>query len=410
MNAEYDVIVMGGGPAGSTAATLVADAGLKTLLVERERMPRFHVGESLMPETYWTLRRLGVLDRLRLEPFTRKVGVQFVDGDGKISQPFLFAEHDPRDCVQTWHVERAAFDKLLFERAAEAGAECHDCTRASHVRLSASPPHRVEIKKAGGPTSEVSARVVIDATGQQSLLANRLRLKSVDQQLRKAAIWGHFRGAKRKPAGAPELTTILHTKRQRAWFWYIPIGKRNVSVGLVSDHHRLLRDAGSPAEMFHREMKECEVLTDLMQEAQLVDTLHVAKEFSYSTRQRSGPGWVMVGDAFGFLDPIYSTGVFLALRSGELAADCVIDGVRSDDLSPARLGRWVHDFDVGVSRFRTLVNAFYRADFSFSEFLRKHPEHHSNLTDLLIGRAFTSAAASLVEDLERALRAPTPAA
>ena len=132
---SYDCVVIGAGPAGSTAAALIAESGHSTLLVERASMPRFHVGESLMPETYWTFQRLGILDRLRQSSFVRKVGVQFVGESGKQSQPFHFFDHDPRDCAQTWHVERAGFDQLLFETAREKGAECLDTTKVLDVQF-----------------------------------------------------------------------------------------------------------------------------------------------------------------------------------------------------------------------------------------------------------------------------------
>jgi flavin-dependent dehydrogenase len=133
MKNHYDCIVIGAGPAGSTAAALVAEAGCSTLLVERERVPRFHIGESLMPETYWTLQRLGVLERMKSSPFIKKLSVQFVSASGKESQPFFFRDHDPRECAETWQVERADFDKLLFDNAAEKGADCRDRTRVLSV-------------------------------------------------------------------------------------------------------------------------------------------------------------------------------------------------------------------------------------------------------------------------------------
>ena len=130
---QYDCLVMGGGPAGSTVAALVAEAGFSTLLVEREALPRPCVGESLMPETYWVFQRLGVLDQLRASPFPHKVGVQFVSPTGKESAPFFFRTHDDRQCSQTWHVDRAEFDKMLFDNAAQLGAHCHDRTRVLDV-------------------------------------------------------------------------------------------------------------------------------------------------------------------------------------------------------------------------------------------------------------------------------------
>ena len=402
MKTKYDCIVIGGGPAGSTAAAIVAQAGFATMLVERERFPRFHVGESLMPETYWTLRRLGMLDKVKVSRFTKKIGVQFVGPSGKESQPYYFDEHDSRECAQTWHVERADFDKMLFDNATDRGADCFDQTKVVDVTLGESPPHEVVVKSRSSDPQTVSARVIVDATGQHSLLANRLRIKINNPKLRKAAIWGHFTGAVRQHDGEPEVTTILRTTCKQAWFWYIPLAGDKVSVGLVSDNGNLLKGR-IPEQVFSEVASKCIGLQERLANAKMSGKLHVAKEFSYTSRQRSGNGWVLVGDAYGFIDPIYSTGVFLALKSGELAADCVVEGLRGGDTSAAQLGKWTSDFEAGVSRFRKLVDAFYTDTFSFADFVAEHPHHQRNLTDLLIGRAFTPAAASLIADLDRAV-------
>jgi flavin-dependent dehydrogenase len=404
VNRPYDCLVIGGGPAGCTTAALVAEAGFETLLVERDEVPRFHVGESLMPETYWTLKRLGVIDTLERSAFSRKIGVQFVDETGKQSEPFFFRQHDDRASSETWHVERAHFDKLLFDNAAEKGANCLDRTRVVELDLRAESPHRAVLRDATGSTRSIEAKVVVDATGQHSMIANQLRLRVMNPQLRKAAIWGHFQiPARKESAGA--VTTILHTEGKQAWFWHIPVAPDRVSIGLVSDNDFLFKDRSSPECVFKEELLRCPGLTDRLQCGERQGKLHISKEFSYTTKQHAGNGWVLVGDAFGFIDPIYSTGVFLALRSGELAADCIMIGLSSGDVSATQLGKWTADFKRGVQLFRKLVDAFYTNEFSFARFLMEHPEHHSNLTDLLIGRAFHPEAGRIFDDLDPALEA-----
>jgi len=186
VQSSYDCIVVGGGPAGSTVATLVADAGFSTLQLEREKMPRFHIGESLMPETYWVFKRLGIIDKLNAT-FTKKYSVQFVNNTGKESAPFFFQEHDSRDCSQTWQVERSKFDKLLFDNAAEKGAECLDETRVLDVLMNGEQATGVKIQTADGQTRDIAAKVVVDATGLSAILANKLRLRVDDPNLRKSA-------------------------------------------------------------------------------------------------------------------------------------------------------------------------------------------------------------------------------
>jgi flavin-dependent dehydrogenase len=394
---------MGAGPGGSTTAALVAQAGHPTLLVEREKMPRFHVGESLMPETYWTLQRLGVLDQMRQRDFVTKVGVQFVSHSGKESQPFFFDEHDPRECSRTWHVERADFDQMLFDNAAAKGAEGRDQTRVLGVRLQDRPDHQVTLQLADGSTTTVNTRVVVDATGQSSLLANRLGLREDNRRLRKASIWGYFRGAERCTDIQRNTTTILHTSDKKAWFWYIPLSQDVVSVGLVGDNDFLLKNRTTPEATFAEELAKCSAVQRRLEGSQFLGQYHVAKEFSYSTRQHAGPGWVLVGDAFGFIDPIYSSGVFLALQSGQAAADAIVEGFARNDLSGEQLGGWAEEFLRGAELIRKLVHAFYTDEFSFGAFMKQHPEHKGRLTDLLIGRVYGDDVGKIFDDLDAAL-------
>ena len=416
---SYDCIVLGAGPAGCAAAALVAEAGFSTLLVEREPLPREHVGESLMPESYWVFEKLGVLDQLKSSRFPKKVGVQFVNNTGKESQPFFFRTHDDRDCAETWHVERAEFDKMLFDNAAARGADCRDQTRvlevlfdgnrATGVRLNID--RQVESTAAdsdpvdsptGGQTSTctVKSRVVVDATGQQSLIANRLGLKQINPDLKKAGIWRHYRGGERDESGGGVKTIILHTSDKQAWFWYIPQSSDIISVGCVGDASYLLKGRGTPAQVMDEELAKCEGVKSRLANAQPLDDLAIAKEFSYTTSQAAGDGWVLAGDAWGFIDPVYSSGVYFALKSADMAAECVIDALKNDDPSAARLGAWSDEFAAGTKWVRKLVHAFYSGQFRVGKFAMEYPQHMPALTDLLIGRMFSPAVPALFEDLD----------
>ena len=400
---QVDCAIIGAGPAGSTAAALIAEQGFSTLLLERDRFPRFHVGESLMPETYWTLRRLGILDQMKQQTFPYKVGVQFVSDSGKESTPFYFDQHDPRECSRTWHVERADFDHMLFKNAAAKGADCRDGSRVLDIQLHGADGASIIYQTDDGAKHDLATRVVIDATGQQAMLANRLGLKEIDARLKKASIWTYYRGAARSEDPDRNTTIILHTNDRSCWFWYIPLSNDIVSVGVVGDHEYLLKDRGRPEQTFAEELAKCEAVQRRVAGAQRSGDFHVAKEFSYATRQHAGDGWVLVGDAFGFIDPVYSSGVFLALKSGEMAADAVADGLRKGDLSAAQLGRWTRDFKAGIVWIRKLVDAFYTNEFSFGKFMKQHPEHAGNLTNLLIGRVFEDGAGKIFEDLDPAI-------
>lgn len=400
---SYDCVVMGGGPAGSTTAALVAESGASTLLVEREAMPRFHVGESLMPETYWVFERLGVLDKMKQSNFVKKVSVQFVGHQGKESQPFYFDQHDPRECSSTWQVERAEFDHMLFENAREKGADCVDATRVHDVIMDGACVTGVRLQEASGMVRDIAARVVVDATGQHALLANRFGIKVDNPELKKAAIWGYYKNARRDEGKNGGATVILQTNMKKSWFWFIPLQDGITSIGVVGDNEYLLKGRGSPEEIFHQELSICPAMLGRLEKSQLVSEFRITKEFSYATTKHAGDGWVLTGDAWGFIDPIYSSGVFFALRSGELAADAIVEGLQNNDTSGEQLGKWVTDFVFGTQWIRKLVDAYYTEEFSFGRFLKNHPQYVENLTDLLIGRIFYPGAGDIFKDMEPAL-------
>lgn len=401
---SYDCVVLGAGPAGCTAAALVADAGYSTLLVEREQLPREHVGESLMPESYWVFEKLGILDKLKESGFSKKVGVQFVNNTGKESQPFFFRSHDNRDCAETWHVERDQFDKMLFETATEKGADCRDQTRVTDVIFIGETATGVAIQTESGRQT-VSSRIVLDATGQHSLLANKLKIKQLNPALKKAAIWRHYRGGERDESGGGVKTIILHTDDKQAWFWYIPQSNDIISIGCVGDNDYLLKGRGTPEQILEEEIAKCEGVRSRLEEAEPLNDLRVAKEFSYTTSQPAGNGWVLAGDAWGFIDPVYSSGVYFAMKSAEMASECVIDALKHNDPSSERLGAWNEEFTAGTKWVRKLVHAFYSGEFRVGKFAKEYPHHMPALTDLLIGRMFSPAVPALFDDLDPWLEA-----
>ena len=413
VSSDYDCLVIGAGPAGCTAAALVAEHGHKTLLVEREAVPRFHVGESLMPETYWTLKRLGVLDAMKQSACVKKFSVQFVNQTGRESQPFYFHERDPHESSQTWQVRRSEFDELLYKNAAAKGADCRDRTRVTDIHFDGDRITGVQLRGAEGDPADVACRVLVDATGFQSLLGTRLGLRKPHPRLRNASIWTYYEGAKRAPGRDEGATVILHTSDRKAWFWYIPLHDDIVSVGVVGESDYLLRGRQDPATIFAEELAKCPATAQRVEAARRVDDFHVVRDFSYTSKEAAGPGWVLIGDAYTFLDPVYSSGVFLALKSGELAADCIHDAFVHDDVSAARLGSWSPSFDEGVSLIAQLVHAFYTDGFSFGAFIREHPEHAGRLTDLLVGKVFNNDVAPIFADMnpwiERIAAAPSDA-
>ncbi|MCP4462063.1 MAG: NAD(P)/FAD-dependent oxidoreductase [Planctomycetaceae bacterium] len=399
-NENYDCVVIGAGPGGCTTAAMVAARGFRTALVEREKMPVEKVGESLMPETFWVFEKLGIQEEFQKMGFVRKHGVQFVSAEDKESRPFIFAEHDDQESANSWHVERIKFDQMLYDTAARKGASCLDETRVMDVQFNKNGRHSVIVKDKKGDDRTMKTRVVVDATGQSSFLAGRMGLKEINPDLKKAAIWTYFRGAERAGGKNPEVTCILSTKTKDAWFWYIPLSNDWVSVGLVGDNDFLLKRGCKPEDAFKQEMENCPGLKRRVRDSTQEGKYQVAKEFSYITKEHSGDGWVLVGDAYGFIDPIYSTGVYLALKSADMASNAICDGLRRNDLSAEQLGSWTYEFDAGTHWLRKLVMTFYNKDFSFGSFMKEHPQYAENLTDLLVGKVFEGNPGAMFEDLD----------
>ncbi len=402
---DYDCIVIGGGPSGSTTAALVADAGFRVLLLERDAEPRRKVGESLMPETYWVFKRLGVLDAMKSGPFVQKVGVQFVSSSGKESSPFLFTRHDPHECSRTWHVERARFDPFLLENAAKKGVEVRRGARVLEVVFEGERAVGVRVGEsasAAGETNEtIHASVIVDAAGQAGVLGSRFGLRNPNPKFRKTAIWGHFKGSRRDVIDDGVMTVCFRTQSNNSWFWHIPLSNDVVSIGVVGDADYFFRPgAGTPDEIFAHEVADCPAMQKRLEGTEKVAGLDVVKEYSYATQRASGDGWVLVGDSWGFIDPIYSSGVWFALKSGQLAADAIIEGLRTGNTSGEQLGKWLPDFAKGTAWVRKLAEAWYCGQFRVGKFIREYPQHIGPMTDILIGRIFHPDAGDMFSDLD----------
>lgn len=388
MPADLDVVVIGGGPAGSTASTLLAQQGLSVQLYERERFPRFHIGESLIPETYWVLQRLGMLDKMRASPFVHKHSVQFISASGKLSAPFYFWDNKPHECSQTWQVVRSEFDLMMLNNAREHGVDVHEGVQVTDALFDGERATGVRIRTADGATQEVHAKVVVDASGQSGLLQYKKKLRVWDPALNKGAIWTYWQGAYRDTGRNEGATMVIQTPDRQGWFWYIPLHDNRVSVGVVGPFDYLFKGRENHEKTYEEEVDRCPALKERIANATRITGYFATRDYSYRSTEVAGNGWVLIGDAFAFLDPLYSSGVLLALKSGELAADAIVEGLKNNDVSAAQLGKWGPGFNQGVDRMRRLVCEFYDG-FSFGHFMRTNPELRGTVTDLLIGDLFT---------------------
>jgi flavin-dependent dehydrogenase len=383
-----DVVVVGGGPAGSTVSTLLAQRGVKVRLYEREKFPRFHIGESLIPETYWVFKLLNMLDKLKASPFVKKYSVQFVNAAGKESAPFYFHDNKPHECSQTWQVIRSEFDTMMLDNARRHGVEVVQPGRVLEILFDGDRAVGVRALDEDGREHTVRASVVVDASGQSTMLQNRFKLRLWDPVLNKGAIWTYWRGAYRDTGKDEGATLVIQTTNRKGWWWYIPQHDDTISVGVVGPFDYLFKGRGSHEKVYEEEVAACPALQRRVAGAKRATGYFATKDYSYRSKQVSGDGWVLVGDAFGFLDPLYSSGVLLALKSGEMGADAIAEGLARGDTSASQLGRWGELFNRGVDRMRRLVCEYYDG-FSFGRFVKAYPHLRGKVTDLLIGDLFT---------------------
>lgn len=358
---RVDAIVCGGGPAGATCATLLAKKGHRVILFERERFPRFHIGESLLPWNVPLLQRLGVLDRVRSAGMQVKLGARFYHQGTDHVRLVRFANGIDADHPSAFQVKRADFDKMLLDHACESGAQVFEEARVEEVLFSEDGKRArgVRVHLAGDSGArEVLAKVVIDATGRDAVLSKKVGGRIRDPLLDRSAAFAHFDTFRR--AAGPAGGDIIVITTPDGWWWLIPFSDSSVSVGVVMPSRKFKERAGSIGELFQSAVAGTPEVRDLLANSRRTTDVKAIADYSYKMSSFSGDGFCLIGDAACFLDPVFSTGVLMAMTSAELAAETVDHSLRSKGrIDAPDFRRFERVYKRGIARFTRFVHGFY---------------------------------------------------
>ena len=355
----YDVAIIGGGPAGSTAAALLARAGRRVIVFEREKFPRFHIGESLLPFSMKAFTRLGLHEKFLRAGFMKKFGGEIVGACSESGTKFYFKDGYRSQTDHAYQVTRGDFDKVLLDHAVECGAEVHEETSVERVEFS---NDEVELGiKCNGSFHSIRARYVIDASGRTSVLGRKFKIKKTYDHLQKLSIFAHYDGVWRAEGIDGTLTVLIRAIDR--WFWLIPLSAERTSVGVVLDSEAFRNSKLRAEDFLEQALSEQPIIAKRMTDARRVSQVYVEADFSYRSARLHGDRWLLAGDAAGFIDPIFSSGVFLAVFSGELCAD-VLNEVLDH---PRKARRLFAGYERAVNRamdiYLRFVNAWYTKEF-----------------------------------------------
>ena len=353
---QCDVAVIGGGPGGSTAAALLARRGYKVIALEKAHHPRFHIGESLLPMNLPVFERLGVLDKVR-ELGVFKPGADFEADNARGYNVYAFARAIGQSPPHAYQVWRQDFDEMLYQHARESGADAREGHEVVHVEQRGPRESWLDVRTDDGRDYAIQARYVVDASGRDALLATKRKLRRRNDEHQSAAIFGHFRGAAKREgedAGNISIYSFAH-----GWMWMIPLPDGVMSVGAVCRPDYLKQRKGRTVEFLFDTLKLSPALWARVRHAELIDSeVRVTGNYSYDASRMGGPGWVLVGDAFAFLDPVFSSGVYLAMSGAEQAAAVVDQALREPQHEPALLRRLEKRQRAGMARFSFFIYRF----------------------------------------------------
>lgn len=342
MQSDCDVLVIGGGPGGSTISALLAQRGRNVVLLEKARHPRFHIGESLLPRNLPLFERLGVAREIESVGMP-KYGIEFVSPRHQEPVMFEFAEGWNKEFSSAYQVRRSEFDDILFRNAARKGARAFEACRVTDVRFNDCGV-RVTSLDDSGCTRHWQARFLVDASGRDTFLASRFGTKRRNMKHNSAALFGHFSGARRLTGRAEGNISIFWF--DHGWFWFIPLADGATSVGAVCWPYYMKSRTATPEQFLLETIALCPPLSERLGNARLISPVTATGNYSYSADRASGEHYIMVGDAFAFIDPVFSTGVYLAMQSAALGADTVETCLDH----PVRAASAARDYDTAIKR------------------------------------------------------------
>lgn len=351
----YDVAIIGGGPAGSTAAALLARAGRRVVVLERDKFPRFHIGESLLPFSMQAFTRLGLHEKFAKAGFMEKFGGEMFGACGGDGVKFYFEDGFRSQTDRSYQVTRADFDKLLLDHAAESGVEVREETGVEKVEFS---KERATVTLS---SEEIHARYVIDASGRNSILGAKFRLKKNYEHLQKVSIFAHYDGMTRAEGRDGTLTRMVRAIDR--WFWVIPLSANRTSVGVVLDGAAFKKSGLGPEEFLEQALAEQPLLMQTMRDAERVTPVRSAADFSYRSTRLTGDRWMLAGDAAGFIDPVFSSGVFLAVLAGEQAADVLHEVLDHPAKQKKLFTRYERNINKAMDVYLRFVDAWYSKEF-----------------------------------------------
>ena len=351
----YDVAIIGGGPAGSVAAALLARAGRRVIVLERDKFPRFHIGESLLPFSMQAFTRLDLHEKFRQAGFMEKFGGEMYGACGDDGVKFYFEDGFRSQTDRSYQVTRADFDKVLLDHAAESGAEVREQTSVEQVDFS---DDDVTLQTSSGP---VRAKYLIDASGRNSILSAKFKLKKNYDHLQKVSVFAHYDGMTRAEGRDGTLTRMVRAIDR--WFWVIPLSATRTSVGVVLDGAVYKKSGLSAEEFLQQSIEEQPVLMQQMRQAERVTPVRTAADFSYRSTQLTGDRWLLAGDAAGFIDPVFSSGVFLAVLAGEQAADALHEVLDQPRKRRTLFARYERTVNKAMDVYLRFVDAWYSKEF-----------------------------------------------